>query len=91
MFVTYGRNFSLGSKIGFVHLTKTDRLRTERLKDSVVLGDLGLQFFREHDRLHQIRYAQAGARCLVSVGWTDSPFGGADPAAAQLALLVEDR
>ena len=31
-----------------------------------------------------------GARCLVSVGWADSPFGGANPAAAQLALLVED-
>ena len=37
--------FFAGSKIGFVHIPKTDRLRTERLKDSVVLSDLGLQFF----------------------------------------------
>ncbi len=89
MFVTYGRSFLLGSKIGFVDLTKTDRFRTERLKDSVVLDELGLQFFREHNRLHQIRHAQAGARCLVSVSWADSAFGGADASAAQLALLIE--
>ena len=82
--------FFAGSKIRFVHVAKTDRLRTERLKDSVVLDDLGLQFFREHNRLHQVRHAQARACCLVSVGWADSPFGGANPAAAQLALLVED-
>src|ERR1700720_1445834 len=71
-----------GSKICFVNLTKTDWLGTERLKDSVVLNDFGLQFFREHNRLHQVRHAQARARCLVPVGWADSPFGSADSASA---------
>src|SRR5438477_2045268 len=78
-------------KITFIDLAKNDRPCAERLKDSVVLDHLGLQFFRENNRLHQVGHAQAGARGFVSVGGTNSTFRSPDfgSALAQLALLIQ--
>src|SRR5436189_2272298 len=78
-----------GCQITFVYFPKTDRLRTEALKDSVVLNQLGQQLLREHNRLHQSGHAQASARRLVAIGWADPTLGGSNAAPAQFALLVE--
>ena len=84
-----GPQFFTGRKKTFVHIAKTDRFGAQRLKDSVVLNNLRLQFLREHNRLNQVGHAQSRACRLVAVGWTDSPFCGSNAAAAQLALFVE--
>jgi len=78
-------------QIAFIDLSKTDRLRAECLENSVVLGHLGLQFFREHNRLHQIGHAQARARCFVAISWADPAFGSSNSGMAltQFALLIE--
>src|SRR5437762_12461986 len=65
-------------EITFVDLTKSDWLCTERLKDSVVLDHLGLQFSGENNRLHQVGHAQAGARGFVSVGESNCTFRSHD-------------
>src|SRR5262249_54120659 len=82
--------FSRG-QVTFVDLPIMDRLCTERFQNAVVFADLGLQFFREQNRLHQIRDAQSGAGGLVAISGPDAPFGGADfdVPFAELALLVE--
>src|SRR5262249_42702873 len=81
--------FFASGKISFVNVAKTDRLSTERLKDSIVLSDLGLKFLREDDRLHQVGHTQTGASCLVSVGWSNAALGRSNPAASQFPLFVE--
>jgi len=81
-------------QIAFIASSKTDRLRAKRLENSVVLLDhLGVQFFREHNRLHQIGHAQAGARCLIAISRSNPAFGcsNSDMASTQFALLVEQR
>jgi hypothetical protein len=80
-----------GLEIKVVHLAEIDRLRPECLEDAVVLADLGLQFFREQRRLHQVRHAQSSSGRLVTVGGTDPALGRPDlrVAFAQLALFVE--
>src|SRR4029077_9830173 len=61
------------------------------LENSVVLDDLGVQFFREHDRLHQIGHAQAGASCFITIGRANPAFGGSNSgmASTQFPLLIE--
>src|SRR5689334_18022406 len=81
--------FFTGSKIRFIDIAKTDRLRTKGVKDSIVLQNFCLQLLREHDRLHEVRHSQASACCLVSVGGANSSFGSANPSPTQLSLLVE--
>src|SRR5206468_7929637 len=75
------------SKITFIDLAKADRFRAQRLEDFVVLKHLGLQLFRENNRLHQIGHPKTGARSFVSVGRADSAFGrpNSSPALAQFA------
>ena len=44
--------FFAGGEITFLDLAIIDRLGPERLKDAVIVANLGLQFFREENRLH---------------------------------------
>ena len=84
-----GPQFFSGRDITFVDLPKTDGLRAERLKDSIVLDYFGLQFLREHNRLHQVGYPQTRARGFVSIGRSYPTFRGSDPTPTQFALLVK--
>ena len=52
-----GTQFFAGRQITFIDLPKADRLCTECVENSIVLDHLCLQFFREHNRLHQIGHA----------------------------------
>ena len=52
-----------------------DRFRAECLENAVVLTNLGLQFFCEQDRLHQIGNPETASRRFIAVGWTDAAFG----------------
>src|SRR5947207_8608159 len=76
-------------QVSFVDLPKTDRPGAESLKDSIVLNHLGLQFFREHNRLYQVGHPQPRTRCFVPVSRADSALGRSNPASTQLAMLVE--
>src|SRR5437899_11945908 len=82
--------FFTSRQITFVDLAKTDRLCTERLEDSIVLEDLGLQFFLENNRLHQIGHSQPGTRSLVPVSRSDPAICRSDfrPTTAPFALLI---
>src|SRR5215471_18634160 len=73
----WAQSFARG-EIAFIDLPKADRLCAERLENSVVLGHLGLQFFREHNRLHQIGHTQAGARCFVPISRSNPAFGSSN-------------
>jgi hypothetical protein len=79
-------------KITFADLAKANRFRAQCLEDSIVLKHLGLQLFRENNRLHQIGHPQTRARSFVSVGRADPAFGCSNPgpALAQFPLLVEE-
>ena len=61
------------------------------MENSIVLDHLGLQFFREHNRLHQIGHAQSRARCFIAVGRSNPTFGSPNfgMALAQFALFIE--
>ena len=84
-----GTQFFSSGQVGFVDLSKTDRPGAERLKDSVVLNYLCLQFFREHNRLYLVGHAQARARCFIAISRADPTLRRSDATATQLALLVQ--
>src|SRR5207245_11624354 len=78
-------------QIAFIDLSKTDRLGAQRLENSVVLDHFGLQFFREHNGLHQIGHPQARARCLITISRANHAFDSSNSgmASTQFPLLIE--